>query len=187
MDRPQAEHQLGDAQQQPGPASASGARCARTTARTAERGATCRTTTPVRGRTGGRGRAGGFSDPEQRLCLALALRNGRDPILKERPFGLTGPEGNYGEDAKDYWRYLDAVPSHAWNRWRYHYPQVAFPYADLVAENGRRGRHDPEYELLDTGVLDKDRYWIVERRLPGSPVRQRSWVSTAAPNERSTS
>jgi hypothetical protein len=104
----------------------------------------------------------GFSDPEQRLCLALALWNGRDPILKERPFGLTGPEGNHGEDVKDYWWYLDAVPSHSWNRWRYHYPQAAFPYADLVAENGRRGRHDPEYELLDTGVFDEDRYWIVE-------------------------
>jgi hypothetical protein len=104
----------------------------------------------------------GFSDHEQRLCLALALWNGRDPILKERPFGLTGPEGNHGEDVKDYWWYLDAVPSHAWNRWRYHYPQAAFPYADLVAENGRRGRHEPEYELLDTGAFAEDRYWIVE-------------------------
>ena len=104
----------------------------------------------------------GFSDVEQRLCLALALWNGRDPILKERPFGLTGTEGNHGEDVKDYWWYLDAVPSHAWNRWRYHYPQAAFPYADLRAENARRGRHDPEYELLDTGVFDEDRYWIVE-------------------------
>ncbi len=106
----------------------------------------------------------GFSDIEQRLCLALALWNGRDPILKERPFGLTGTEGNHGEDVKDYWWYLDAVPSHAWNRWRYHYPQAAFPYADLRAENARRGRHDPEYELLDTGVFDEDRYWIVEVR-----------------------
>jgi hypothetical protein len=106
----------------------------------------------------------GFSDVEQRLCLALALWNGRDPILKERPFGLTGTEGNHGEDVKDYWWYLDAVPSHAWNRWRYHYPQAAFPYADLRAENARRGRHDPEYELLDTGVFDEDRYWIVEVR-----------------------
>jgi hypothetical protein len=106
----------------------------------------------------------GFSDIEQRLCLALALWNGRDPILKERPFGLTGPQGNHGEDVKDYWWYLDAVPSHAWNRWRYHYPHAAFPYEDLVAENGRRGRHDPEYELLDTGVFDDDRYWIVDVR-----------------------
>lgn len=104
----------------------------------------------------------GFSDIEQRLCLGLALWNGRDPILKERPFGLTGAEANHGEDVKDYWWYLDAVPSHAWNRWRYHYPQGAFPYEDLRAENGRRGKHDPEYELLDTGAFDEDRYWIVE-------------------------
>ena len=99
---------------------------------------------------------------EQRLCLALALWNGRDPILKERIFGLTGSEGNHGEDAKEYWWYLDALPSHAWNRWRYHYPQRAFPYEDLVAENGRRGKLDPEYELLDTDAFDEDRYWIVD-------------------------
>ena len=104
----------------------------------------------------------GFSDVEQRLCLGLALWNGRDPILKERMFGLTGAEGNHGEDVKEHWWYLDAVPSHAWNRWRYHYPQRAFPYADLLAENGRRGKFDPEYELLDTGVFDDDRYWICE-------------------------
>ncbi|HEY1369236.1 MAG TPA: hypothetical protein VGF23_19075 [Gaiellaceae bacterium] len=104
----------------------------------------------------------GFSDVEQRLCLSLALWNGRDPILKERIFGLTGNEGNHGEDAKEYWWYLDALPSHAWNRWRYHYPQRAFPYADLVAENRRRGKGDPEYELLDTGAFDDDRYWVVE-------------------------
>ncbi len=94
----------------------------------------------------------GFSDREQRLCLGLALWNGRDPFLKERPFGLTGAEANHGEDVKDYWWYLDATPNHAWNRWRYHYPQDTFPYDDLRAENGRRGKHDPEYELLDTGV-----------------------------------
>ena len=104
----------------------------------------------------------GFSDVEQRLCLGLALWNGRDPILKERIFGLTGNQGNHGEDAKEYWWYLDALPSHAWNRWRYHYPQGEFPYGDLVAENGRRGKLDPEYELLDTGAFDDDRYWIVE-------------------------
>ena len=104
----------------------------------------------------------GFSDIEQRLCLGLALWNGRDPILKERVFGLTGAEANHGEDVKDYWWYLDAVPSHAWNRWRYHYPQAAFPYEDLRRENGRRGKLDPEYELLDTGAFDGDRYWIVE-------------------------
>ena len=104
----------------------------------------------------------GFSDVEQRLCLALALWNGRDPILKERIFGLTGNQGNHGEDAKEYWWYLDALPSHAWNRWRYHYPQRVFPYDDLLAENARRGKLDPEYELLDTGAFDEDRYWIVE-------------------------
>jgi len=104
----------------------------------------------------------GFCDVEQRFCLSIALWNGRDPILKERIFGLTGNQGNHGEDAKEYWWYLDAVPSHAWNRWRYHYPQAEFPYGDLVAENGRRGKLDPEYELLDTGVFDEDRYWIVE-------------------------
>jgi hypothetical protein len=104
----------------------------------------------------------GFCDVEQRLCLGLALWNGRDPILKERAFGLTGAEANHGEDVKEYWWYLDAVPSHAWNRWRYHYPQAAFPYEDLRQENGRRGKLDPEYELLDTGAFDDDRYWIVE-------------------------
>ncbi len=104
----------------------------------------------------------GFCDVEQRLCLGLALWNGHDPILKERPYGLTGAEANHGEDAKDYWWYLDALPSHAWNRWRYHYPQRAFPYEDLRQENSRRSKTEPEYELLDTGVFDEDRYWIVE-------------------------
>src|ERR1039457_3285908 len=73
----------------------------------------------------------GFCDVEQRLCLGLALWNGRDPILKERAFGLTGAEANHCEDVKEYWWYLDALPSHAWNRWRYHYPQGPFPYEDL--------------------------------------------------------
>ena len=104
----------------------------------------------------------GFCDVEQRLCLGLALWNGRDPILKERAFGLTGPQGNHGEDVKEYWWYLDAIPSHAWNHWRYHYPQGSFPYQDLVATNARRGKFDPEYELLDTGAFDGDRYWITE-------------------------
>jgi hypothetical protein len=104
----------------------------------------------------------GLCDVEQRLCLALALWNGEDPILKERIFGLNGHEGNHGEDAKEYWWYLDALPSHAWLRWRYHYPQAAFPYRLLVDENARRGLHDPEFELLDTGAFDQDRYWSVE-------------------------
>ena len=104
----------------------------------------------------------GFCDVEQRLCLGLALWNGRDPILKERPFGLTGEQANHGEDVKEYWWYLDALPSHAWNRWRYHYPQAAFPYEDLLEENRKRGKYDMEYELLDTGVFNDDRYWITE-------------------------
>src|SRR5579875_1132380 len=104
----------------------------------------------------------GFCDVEQRLCLSLALWNGRDPLLKERAFGLTGAQGNHGEDVKEYWWYLDAVPSHAWNRWRYHYPQAAFPYQDLIDTNAARNRLQPEYELLDTGAFDDDRYWIVE-------------------------
>jgi hypothetical protein len=104
----------------------------------------------------------GFCDIEQRLCLALALWNGRDPILKERAFGLTGAQGNHGEDVKEYWWYLDAVPSHAWNRWRYHYPQAEYPYEDLISQNEGRGRTEPEYELMDTGVFDDSRYWIVE-------------------------
>jgi hypothetical protein len=104
----------------------------------------------------------GFCDIEQRLCLGLALWNGRDPILKERAFGLTGSQGNHGEDVKEYWWYLDAVPSHAWNRWRYHYPQAAYPYQDLINQNAWRNRYQPEYELVDTGTFDAGRYWIVE-------------------------
>ncbi len=104
----------------------------------------------------------GISDIRHQLCLALALWNGADPILKERMFGLTGPQGNHAEDVKEYWWYLDGLPSHALLRWRYHYPQAAYPYQALLDENRRRGRHDPEYELLDTGVFDDDRYWVVE-------------------------
>ncbi|MGO9188845.1 MAG: MGH1-like glycoside hydrolase domain-containing protein, partial [Streptosporangiaceae bacterium] len=104
----------------------------------------------------------GFCDIEQRLCLGLALWNGRDPILKERAFGLTGAQGNHGEDVKEYWWYLDAIPSHAWNRWRYHYPQGPFPYQDLIDTNAARNRRQPEYELLDTGAFASNRYWIVE-------------------------
>jgi hypothetical protein len=104
----------------------------------------------------------GFCDIEQRLCLGLALWNGRDPILKERAFGLTSTQGNHGEDVKEYWWYLDAIPSHAWNRWRYHYPQAAYPYEDLISVNASRSRLEPEYELVDTGVFGGDRYWIAE-------------------------
>ena len=104
---------------------------------------------------------GGVCDAGQTLCFALAFWNGEDPILKERIFGLTGNEGNHGEDAKEYWFYLDSTPTHSWMRWRYLYPQRAFPYNELVAENRRRGRHDPEFELIDTGAFDGDRYWEI--------------------------
>jgi len=95
------------------------------------------------------------------LCLALAFWNGQDPILKERIFGLTGPQGNHGEDAKEYWWNLDSTPTHSWMRWRYVYPQGAFPYEQLITENARRTRQQPEYELLDTGVFDGNRYWEI--------------------------
>lgn len=104
---------------------------------------------------------GGFSDERQRLCLSVAMWNGRDPILKERLFGLTNVEGNHGEDVKELYYYLDALPSHAYAAMLYKYPQAAFPYADLVEENRRRDRVAPEYELLDTGVFDDDRYFDV--------------------------
>ena len=104
----------------------------------------------------------GISDVRHELCLGLALWNGRDPILKERMFGLTGPQGNHGEDAKEYWWYLEGLPSHALLQWRYHYPQAEFPYQRIVEENARRGRRDFEFELMDTGVFDDGRYWSVD-------------------------
>ncbi len=103
----------------------------------------------------------GISDREQYLCFAPAMWNGRDPILKERLFGLSGPEGNHGEDVKEYYFYLDNTPTHSYMKALYKYPQAAFPYATLVAENSRRGFHDDEYELLDTGVFADDRYFDV--------------------------
>jgi len=102
---------------------------------------------------------GGLCDDSQILCFAFAFWNGRDPILKERIFGLTGSEGNHGEDAKEYWWYLDSTPTHSWMRWRYVYPQAEFPYEELVQVNGGRSREEPEYELLDTGAFSEDRYW----------------------------
>lgn len=103
----------------------------------------------------------GLSDNEQNLCLALALWNERDPILKERLFGLTGHEGNHGEDVKEYYFYLDNLPTHAYMKYLYKYPQEAYPYNDLVHTNAKRTRRDPEYELLDTGIFDDDRYFDV--------------------------
>src|SRR5215471_13728619 len=95
----------------------------------------------------------GFSDEQQRLCLSLALWNGHDPILKERLFGLTNGEGNHGEDVKELYYYLDATPSHSYLRMLYKYPQREFPYDQLVEENQRRNRDQPEFELLDTGIF----------------------------------
>jgi len=103
----------------------------------------------------------GVSDDEQRLCLALALWNGKDPILKERLFGLTNGEGNHGEDVKEVYYYLDATPTHSYLKMLYKYPQRAFPYTRLVEESRRRGTDRPEFELLDTGVFDDDRYFDV--------------------------
>ncbi|HEY4911304.1 MAG TPA: glucosidase, partial [Methylomirabilota bacterium] len=103
----------------------------------------------------------GISDNHQRLCFALAVWNGRDPILKERLFGLGNPEGNHGEDVKEYYFYLDSTPTHSYMKCLYKYPQAAFPYRRLVEENARRGRSQPEYELLDTGVFDGDRYFDI--------------------------
>jgi len=104
----------------------------------------------------------GICDRFQYVCFALALWNGRDPILKERMFGLSGPEGNHGEDVKEYYFYLDSTPTHSYLRMLYKYPQAEFPYADLVAENRKRSSRDFEYELMDTGVFKGNRYFDVQ-------------------------
>ncbi len=112
----------------------------------------------------------GICDRHQKICFALALWNGRDAILKERLFGLTGNEGNHGEDVKECYFYLDNTPTHSYMKYLYKYPQKAFPYDDLVAETGRRGRGQPEYELTDTGVFDENRYFDVQvEYAKGSP------------------
>ena len=103
----------------------------------------------------------GISDDKQHLCFALALWNSKDPILKERLFGLTNSEGNHGEDVKEYYFYLDSTPTHSYMKYLYKYPQAAYPYADLVETNRRRSRNDMEYELIDTGVFKEDRYFDV--------------------------
>src|SRR5262249_42570556 len=103
----------------------------------------------------------GISDDHQRLCFALALWNGRDPILKERLFGLTNSEGNHGEDVKEYYFYIDSTPTHSYMKYLFKYPHTAYPYEDLVATNRRRSRCEFEYELLDTGVFDEDRYFDI--------------------------
>src|SRR6202451_3167641 len=103
----------------------------------------------------------GISDDNQLLCFSVALWNGKDPILKERAFGLTNSEANHGEDVKEYYFYLDNTPTHSYMKYLYKYPQAAFPYSDLIDTNKRRNRGDMEYELLDTGVFKGDRYFDV--------------------------
>src|SRR5271170_2609423 len=104
----------------------------------------------------------GFNDGLQRLCLSLALWNGKDKILKERFYGLTNAEGNHGEDVKELYYYLDGTPTHSYMRMLYKYPQTAFPYTQLVEENRRRGKDMPEFELIDTGVFAENRHFDVE-------------------------
>src|ERR1700704_6537613 len=103
----------------------------------------------------------GVCDREGRLCFALALWNGRDPILKERLFGLTNQEGNHGEDVKEQYFYLDSTPTHSYMKALYKYPQAEYPYELLVEENHRRGRLDPEFELADTGIFDESQYFDI--------------------------
>ncbi len=103
----------------------------------------------------------GISDDKQHLCFALALWNGKDAILKERLFGLTNSEANHGEDVKEYYFYLDSTPTHSYMKYLYKYPQAAYPYLDLVETNRRRSREEMEYELLDTGIFNDDRYFDV--------------------------
>ena len=104
---------------------------------------------------------GGITDSCNLLCFALALWNGNDPILKERLFGLTNSEGNHGEDVKEYYFYLDSTPTHSYMKYLYKYPQAEFPYKDLVETNRQRDRYALEYELLDTGIFDENRYFDV--------------------------
>ena len=103
----------------------------------------------------------GICDRHQVICFAVSLWNEQDPILKERLFGLNGNEGNHGEDVKEYYFYLDSTPTHSYMKYLYKYPQAAFPYGTLVEENRRRSKNEPEYELLDTGVFEHDRYFDV--------------------------
>ena len=114
---------------------------------------------------------GGISDEKQRLCFALALWNGKDPILKERLFGLTNSEGKHGEDVKEYYFYLDSTPTHSYMKFLYKYPQAAFPYSDLVETNRRRSRDEFEYELLDTGVFDETAISTCSSSTPKRPPK----------------
>src|SRR5262249_18717092 len=111
----------------------------------------------------------GICDREGRLCFALTVWNGRDPILKERLFGVTGPEGNHGEDVKELYYYLDSTPTHSYMRGLYKYPQAEYPYARLVDENRRRDRRQPELELLDTGVMERGYFDVFVEYAKESP------------------
>ena len=103
----------------------------------------------------------GLSDDKQRLCFSLSLWNGKDPLLKERIYGLTNSEANHGEDVKEYYFYLDSTPTHSYMKYLYKYPQEEYPYLNLIETNTHRSRNDPEYELLDTGIFNEDRYFDV--------------------------
>jgi hypothetical protein len=103
----------------------------------------------------------GISDNHQRLCLSLSLWNEKDRMLKERLFGVSGPQGNHGEDVKELYYYLDSTPTHSYMKFLYKYPQKAYPYEDIVRENQHRGREVVEFEILDTDIFDEDRYWDV--------------------------
>ncbi len=122
----------------------------------------------------------GICDEKQTFCFALALWNGKDPILKERMFGLSGDTGNHGEDVKEYYWYEDSTPTHSSMRWRYHYPQAAYPYRQLTDGNAARGRKDPEYELIDTGVFAEDRYWSITVDYAKADVTDLCMVVTVA-------
>jgi Glycosyl hydrolase family 63 C-terminal domain len=122
---------------------------------------------------------GGFSDRDQRLCLGLALWNGHDPILKERLFGLANEEGNHGEDVKEEYFYLDATPTHSYLRMLYRYPRTAFPYQQLRAENRRRSRSQPEFELRDTGIFDGNRFFEIEIEYAKAGPDDVLWIITA--------
>ena len=142
-------------------ASVSGAPCARITARTAPPGTLSLTTTHAAAYRWGEDGIAGFGDDKLSWCVSLALWNRKDPILKERLFGLTNSEGNHGEDVKEYYFYLDSTPTHSYMKYLYKYPQNAYPYGDLIETNRRRGRDGWEYELLDTSIFNEDRYFDV--------------------------
>ncbi len=131
---------------------------------------------------------GGFCDARQHLCLAVALWNGKDPILKERMFGLSNREGNHGEDVKELYYYLDAAPTYSYARMLYKYPQAAFPYDLLVQENARRDRRQPEFEIIDTGIFDEDRYFDVDieyAKAGADDILMRLTITNRGPDEAS--